>query len=184
MTTPLHVTLFIWCLLDLLVNSFILANLVLCQRLINEDFFQDQASLFPPHLVVRMTGFVALIVVILGDIFNLFAIFSRNLTLIVFWQLSFMLYNILAYATIFASFVTTLLTMMQWKVPYRGFIMSMSTNLHFCLGIYIFYFCVKRTVWTDAFKIILKSEIPKLAPAPPPGANGHQAQRGSQDMNV
>ena len=113
---PLHVTLQIWSLLDLFINIFILANLVYCQKMINQGFFTDDSSLFPPNLTVRLIGFVALIVVMLGDIFNLVAIYVRSLTLLVFWQMSFMLYFILAYSALVASYIDSIQTMVQWKV--------------------------------------------------------------------
>ena len=41
----------------------------------------------------------------------------------------------------------------------KVFLMSCVSNLHFLIGIYIFYFCIKRSVWTDAYKIILKAKL-------------------------
>ena len=115
-----------------------------------------------PHLVVRILAFVALTLAILGDLLNLLGISMRNLTIIVFWQLSFMLYFILAYITLIASYITSVQMMLQSKQPgypaIKGFVMSLSTNLHFVAGIYIFYFCVKRSFWTDAYKLILRDE--------------------------
>ena len=49
-----------------------------------------------------------------------------------------------------------------FQLKHKGlkvFLMSCVSNLHFLIGIYIFYFCIKRSVWTDAYKIILKAKL-------------------------
>ena len=67
-------------------------------------------------LVVRVCAFFTLVLVLLGDIFNLIGIHFRSLTLIIFWQLSFMLYFILAYATVIASYISTIQTIIDLEV--------------------------------------------------------------------
>merc|ERR1712154_486387 len=123
--------------------------------------FNSESTYPYPTIVVRVCAFVALVVVLLGDILNLIGIYFRSLTLIIFWQLSFMLYFILAYATLIASFISTLQAIVAFEIKHNGlkvFLMSCISNIHFLIGIYIFYFCIKRSVWTDAYKIILKDE--------------------------
>ena len=115
---PLHLTLIFWCMLDMSVNAFILANLVLCQELISEGMFNSKSTYPYPTIVVRVCAFVALVVVLLGDILNLIGIYFRSLTLIIFWQLSFMLYFILAYATLIASFISTLQAIVDFEVRF------------------------------------------------------------------
>ena len=41
---PLHLTLTFWCMLDMGINAFILANLILCQELISEGMFTPDSS--------------------------------------------------------------------------------------------------------------------------------------------
>ena len=41
---PLHLTLTFWCMLDMGINAFILANLILCQELISEGMFTHDSS--------------------------------------------------------------------------------------------------------------------------------------------
>ena len=69
-----------------------------------------------PIIVVRVCAFFTLVLVLLGDVFNLIGIHFRSLTLIIFWQLSFMLYFILAYATVIASFISTIQTIIDLEV--------------------------------------------------------------------
>ena len=66
--------------------------------------------------MVRVCAFFTLVLVLLGDVFNLIGIHFRSLTLIIFWQLSFMLYFILAYATVIASFISTIQTIIDLEV--------------------------------------------------------------------
>ena len=47
---PLHLTLIIWCVLDISINAFIMANLVLCQKLIRDH---SKTTLLKTTLLLR-----------------------------------------------------------------------------------------------------------------------------------
>ena len=50
-----------------------------------------------------------------------------------------------------------------FQVDQKGFMMSLAVNIHLAIALYIFYFCIKRTIWTNAFKLVLKdSRRPRL----------------------
>ena len=79
-------------------------------------------------IVVRVCAFFTLVLVLLGDVFNLIGIHFRSLTLIIFWQLSFMLYFILSYATVIASFISTIQTIIDLEVSFE---LEVSTLIFF-----------------------------------------------------
>ena len=114
---PLSITLIYWCVLDLIINTFILANLVLCQLLIGENILQEENLC--PSFIVRIAAFITLALVIIGDVFNLVGLLMKKLTLIVLWQLSFFLYFILAYITLITSFATTTQMVLSYEVSLK-----------------------------------------------------------------
>ena len=96
----------------------------------SEGKFTPDSIYTYPSLVVRLCAFFSLVVVLMGDILNLFAIYFKSLTLIIFWQLIFLLYFILAYSTLIASYISTIQTILAFEVScYTHFkIMSTSYN--------------------------------------------------------
>lgn len=112
---PLHVTLEIWCYLDLFINTFLLVNLTYGHIIIYQGLIFEH-PLFPPHFVVRIFGFVTLTSAILSDIFNLIAVQMKSLKLLVAWQISFISYIVLAYVTLITSLMDVMHTLMKSEV--------------------------------------------------------------------
>ena len=112
---PLFKSLLFWCLLDLIVNVFVLINLVLCQILIFEEVLSEEYHLCP-SLLVRVCALVTLSLVIFGDLMNLIGLLKKNLTWLVLWQMSFYLYFFLAYITLVVSMATTVQMVLDFQV--------------------------------------------------------------------